>query len=107
MHFFLLYSNIFFCKMQYAMENLQKFQKKVDNGARWCYNAHIEFFDEGENYVRIGYDDGYGEDVHVPHVHVLSCLKHRCVYDFLVNRKYDEDEALRFRPFLFGGYVCD
>lgn len=85
--------------MQYAMENLQKFQKKVDNGARLCYNAHIEFFDEGENYVRIGYDDGYGEDVHVPHVHVLSCLKHRCVYGFLVNRKYDEDEALRFRPF--------
>ena len=70
--------------MQYAGGKLQKKLKKaVDKPFCLCYNAYIEISAKGKAYVRIRYDDGYDEDVHVPHVHVLSCLSSDVFFGFL------------------------
>ena len=68
-----------------------------------CYNFTIKFLKREKPYVRIRYDDGYDDDVHVPHVHVLSYLKADAFFVFPEKEKVFWTRLVTVSSYFFGG----
>ena len=49
-----------------------------------------------KNYVRIRYDDGYDDDVHVPHVQFLSYLNSDVFFVFPIKKGFTDEAVLGF-----------